>query len=157
MKARLWLMPVAAGLAGFGAGHFVGRNAGDAAAAPPQFSKGPLSAATSASSPAVTLDDLRRVVREELAARGASGPSGPEARVPEAATVPDAAQTAAATQASQALDVAIAKRTWTEADAQVLQDQFMRMAPEQRIEWLRQFAVAVNQGRLVPQTDRIPF
>ena len=38
-----------------------------------------------------------------------------------------------------------------------MRDVFDKLSPDQQAEILRQYAQAVNQGRLVPQTDRMPF
>jgi hypothetical protein len=102
---------------------------------------------------ALTAEDVRRVVREELAAQGggtvaaASTPTAP----------PSAAQAAAASTAQSVLQTAIARRSWTEADADEMRATFDQLTPDQQAEILRQYAVAVNQGRLVPQTERMPF
>lgn len=99
------------------------------------------------------------MVREELAARG----SGTDAPVPPGESPPAAPpevmarESAAASQAQSVLEVAIARRTWTEQDADSMREVFASLSGEQQAELLRQYAVAVNQGRLIPQTDRIPF
>lgn len=119
-------------------------------------------AGTGTSIPAgFSVEDLRRVVREELAAHGAS--STASARIAQnapaegAAESPSTEQMAAAVQAHAALDEAISRRQWTEADAQSLRERFHNLSDDQQVELLRKFSVAVNQGRLVPQTDGVPF
>jgi len=51
----------------------------------------------------------------------------------------------------------MAKRQWAEADADAMRAVFDQLSPDQQAEILRQYAQAVNQGRLVPQADRMPF
>jgi hypothetical protein len=110
-----------------------------------------------------SLEDVRQVVREELAGRelirdpvsaAAHASDEKEKRESVPATLE---QTAAAVEASAVLDSAIARRIWTDGDAERFSEQFERMPADQRMDLLRRFSVAVNQGRLVPQTDRMPF
>ena len=51
----------------------------------------------------------------------------------------------------------VLRLAWTEADAERFSEHFEQLPADQRMELLRKFSVAVNQGRLVPQTDRMPF
>ena len=55
------------------------------------------------------------------------------------------------------LEGAIARRAWTEQDADAMRAVFPDLNGDQQSEILRQYAVAVNQGRLVPQSERVPF
>ncbi len=71
--------------------------------------------------------------------------------------MPTAARVASQQRASQLIDGAISRRQWTDADVDSLQTLFHQLTTEQQAEVLRQYAVAVNEGRLVPQTDRLPF
>ena len=146
-----WLLPAATGVVGIAAGFLLGQGREIPAA------RGP--AAVEASTPvaALTAEDLRRVVREELAAR-APGPAPAAAGDPQPEVTPEvtARESAAASQAQGVLDAALARRTWTEQDADGMREVFASLSGEQQAEFLRQYAVAVNQGRLVPQTERVP-
>jgi hypothetical protein len=148
-----WLLPAATGIAGLAAGFLLG-----------QGREAPAiqgSAAIPPSTPmaALTAEDLRRVVREELAARSAPPVASPPAGEPPPVATPEtiARESAAALQAQSVLDGAIARRTWTEQDADGMREVFGSLSAEQQSEFLRQYAMAVNQGRLVPQTERVPF
>ena len=154
MQSRLqaWWVPAATGIAGLAAGLFLGgRGDGPAPAAIPDGA--PVTAIVTTAG-ALTAEDIRRVVREELAARSASEPV---AAVTARSEPPTAAQDAAGSQARSVLDTAIAKRQWAETDADAMRDVFDKLSPDQQAEIMRQYAQAVNQGRLVPQTDRMPF
>ena len=156
MSTPRWLTLLAAGFAGLAMGFFIGRNGGDALA-PVSPSAAPMSSSIPASAQAAfTLDDVRRVVREELDARS-SGAALTSAHPVGVQETNDPAQSAAASRASSTFESALARRSWTEADSEALRDDFANMAPEQRSEWLRQFSLAVNQGRLVPENERSPF
>lgn len=152
---RGWLISVITGLAGLGAGFWLGRAGGGAVAAPVSVAAavaGPHAPADPGTP--VTLEDFRRVVREELNARAPAVDARPH---PAAAAAPDAAQSVAAARASATFEAALARRAWTEADSEAVRDDLGGMSQEQRTEWLRQFSMAVNQGRLVPETERAPF
>ena len=144
-----WLLPAVTGVAGFTAGLLVGVQRADAPAA--VFTTG-----SSASQPGLTADDVRRVVREELAARGSVAADVKPAALPLPPPV-SAQQVAAASQAQSVLEGAIARRAWTEQDADAMRAVFPDLNGDQQSEILRQYAVAVNQGRLVPQSERVPF
>lgn len=148
-----WLLPAATGVAGLAAGFLLGQGR--------QPSVTPGMAAIEESTPvaALTSEDLRRVVREELAARSAGPASTAAAGEPPPVATPEiiARESAAASQAQSVLEGAIARRTWTEQDADGMREVFASMSAEQQSEFLRQYAVAVNQGRLMPQTERVPF
>jgi hypothetical protein len=152
-------MTAAAAMAGVVVGLLIGRDGGEAVAPVAGDAVVAVPAMPRDTVQAFTIEDVRRVVREELDARAAA--SGRAAGAAATATTqpagPDAAQSAAALRASSMLDAAVARRSWTEADSESLRDDFASMAPEQQSEFLRQFAVAVNQGRLVPETERSPF
>jgi len=156
---RTWLVPTVAGLAGLAVGFFLARAGGEAGAETASTSAD--SSALSApnlreTTSAFTLDDVRRVVREELDARGVASGAKSAVAASAAAPPPDSAQTAAS-RASSTLEAALARRSWTEQDSDSLRDDFVAMTSDQRAEWLRQFSVAVNQGRLVPESERSPF
>jgi len=158
MSLPRWMLPVAAGVAGLAIGIVVPR--GTEGVSPPVPRAEPGAPGSTAATPAATftLDDVRRVVREELLARDGDRAS-PAARpgVAEEAGAPAPAQAAAAVRAAATLDAAIVRHAWTEADSDALREDFNGMSAEQRAEWLRQYAVAVNQGRLVPESERGPL
>jgi hypothetical protein len=104
----------------------------------------------------ISVDELRRVVREELAAHDASRARAVDAPR-EDAEQPTPAQVVATAEAQAVLDAALARRTWTNGDAEALRERIDELTADQRMELLRKFSVAVNQGHLVPQTDQIPF
>jgi hypothetical protein len=162
IQGRWWLF-LGACLASLAAGWFLalrfGVEPGAGAAARTDAATGVAASATPRPAAALSVDDLRRVVREELAAAGgpaATGRSDPP-QVPAASPELTVAQVSAQQRASQLIDAAITRRQWTDDDVDALQGLFHQLNPDQQAEVLRQYAVAVNQGRLVPQTDRIPF
>jgi hypothetical protein len=104
------------------------------------------------------VDDLRRVVREELATLSPASAGGPARNESQPASeAPSEEQASAATQAGVILDAALSRRTWTEGDREALQPHFVLMAPAQRDQWLQRYAQAVNLGRLEPDSERPPF
>lgn len=155
-------MPAATGLAGLAAGLMInapGGSESDPGPAPAVvFSTEGSRSAPSVQVP-VTIDDLRRVVREELAAQRTSTPPRAADHDPLAESTASsvAEQDAAARQARAVLDAAISRRSWTAADRDALHAQFPAMSPAQRQEWLQQYAQAVNQDRLVPDLEQPPF
>jgi len=55
------------------------------------------------------------------------------------------------------LDGALSRREFTDADVDALHAEFRQLSVEQQAEIMQRYAVAVNQGRIVPQSDRLPF
>ncbi len=154
MRSRLqaWWVPAATGIAGLAAGLFLGGR--DESPALTTLRDRPADIAVVATQGALTTEDIRRVVREELAAQRPAVPDAPgDSRPPS----PTSKQAAAGSQARSVLETAIAKRQWAETDADAMRDVFDQLSPDQQAEILQQYAQAVNQGRLVPQTDRMPF
>jgi len=163
MASRQWLMPAATGLTGLVAGFLMGGHTGESPStgdASPHVVVYPRADSTSTQLPAsgpVTLDDLRRVVREELAALPAAGAVRGGHDVESAVAEPTPEQDFAADQARAVLGSALSRRSWTDADRDALAPQFAAMSPAQREEWLQQYVQAVNQGRLVPESELPPF
>lgn len=162
MSLRDWLLPAATGIAGLVAGLLIGGGETEQrSVASPSTAvfPGTRETATSAPPTSVTLEDLRRVVREELAAHlpEAQGQPAPQPRFENSTATSEAEQQAAATQARAMLDAALARRSWTEEDRHAILPHVMAMSPAQREEWLLQYVQAVNQGRLVPDSERPPF
>jgi len=161
MASRNWLMPAATGFAGLVAGFLIGDRAGEpqstgVAGSPVVVYPGTASTAAQPSASPVTLDELRRVVREELAALPASG--APRSGGSDAVEIaPSPEQNLAADQARAVLGSALSRRSWTDADREALAPQFAAMSSAQRTDWLQQYALAVNQGRLVPDSELPPF
>lgn len=153
-RARVWWVPAATGIAGLAAGLFLGGRDDGPVRVEERGSAPETTVGFPAGERGLTAEDIRRVVREELAARYASSQATNAPAVPEP---PTAAQSAAASQAQSVLETAIAKRNWGDTDAEALRAVFDQLSPDQQAEVLRQYAQAVNQGRLVPQTDRVPF
>jgi hypothetical protein len=144
-----WLLPAVTGVAGLTAGLLIGAHRADSPAA--VFMPGPAE-----SHSGLTAEDVRRVVREELAAKG-TGSAGSTPAAQPSLPPATAQQVAAASEAQSVLEGAIAKRSWTEQDADAMRDVFPNLSGDQQAEFLRQYSVAVNQGRLTPQTERVPF
>lgn len=46
---------------------------------------------------------------------------------------------------------------WTDRDADLLRAEMNRLSTKERTEILRRLSVAINQGRITPETERIPF
>ena len=166
MPLPKWLVPAATGLAGLVAGLLINHSAESDPAAPGRESAavfpGATAAPASATAPSVapvTLEDLRRVVREELAAMPQAGASqgGGDPALQDSSALSIAEQNTAATQARAVLDAALSRRSWTDDDREALHAQFPVMSAAQRDEWLQQYAQAVNQGRLIPDSERPPF
>jgi hypothetical protein len=106
----------------------------------------------------ISLDDVRRVVREELvAAKVRPAGAGQAVVETEEPQPPTPAQTAALGRASAVLDSALARRQFTDADVDALRAEFHQLSVEQQGEIMQRYAMAVNQGRIVPQSDRLPF
>lgn len=102
--------------------------------------------------------EVRRATREELSVfRESFRAAASEAPSDFATPGPDAAHAAAATRARAMLDDAIARRHWTDADADSLRDELADLPASQRAELVRVLSVAINQGRLLPESDRLPF
>ena len=162
MTPRAWLIPALAGILGLAVGVLIAGGLSPAAVvstasespAPPEA----VSPGSANPAAAFTLEDVRRVVREELDLR-ASAPANANARDDARAVkeAPTPIQISKALEARAVLDSAIAKRTWTEVDSEALREKFSALAPDQQAALLEAYAAAVNQGRLVPQTDRAPF
>lgn len=152
MSLRNWGYP-AAGIAGLALGLMMSSMMGgrDATMEAPVGSR---PTPTRGEPAALTVEDIRRVVREELAV-ARSGAS--QERHADAVAAPSTAQSAAATEARSVLEAAIARRSWDETDADAMREVFANLSGEQQAEFLRQYAMAVNQGRLVPNTERVPF
>jgi hypothetical protein len=162
MTARSVWLAAATGVAGVAVGWLLAPAAtvpsGPAAAGPVAQSASP-QADPVISPPAISLDDVRRVVREELAAddaRSAPAPHGPEPLAGDS-DPPSPAQTAALARAGLVLDGAASRRQFTDADVDALRAEFRQLSAEQQVEIMRRYAMAVNQGRIVPQSDRLPF
>ena len=162
-RPRGWLFLVACA-ASLAAGWFLALRFGVESGACPAAPLFPAAGPSAAGPAALTLDDLRRVVREEIAAAGQASGAGqappsqshPAADFP-APPEPTAAQVSAQQRASQLIENAITRRQWTDEDVDAMQGLFHQLTPDQQAAVLQQYAMAVNQGRLVPQTDRIPF
>jgi hypothetical protein len=157
MSPRDWMLPVTACLAGLGIGLVIprGTEATRPAVLPADTATRAPAASPASASASFTLDDIRHVVREEIMAHESeSGVAPPVAESARAAPPPPSAAEA---RAAATLDAAIARRVWTEADAEALRADFTELSAAQRAEWLRQYSVAVNQGRLVPETERGPL
>lgn len=159
---RSWWLPAVTGLAGLLAGWWLASRPEEPPASPvtsasTSHAQGSSREVSPAAPSAVSLEDLRRVVREELAAAGGHTPTpGPSTAAGEPG-LPTPAQNAALMRASQLLDSAMARRQWTDADVQAIRAEFHQLTVEQQVEVMRQYAMAVNQGRIVPQTDQVPF
>jgi hypothetical protein len=165
MTPLKWLIPTCTAAGGLAVGLFLGAAMrGDPGVVPGIAAPQARSASADhrevrgADPSALSLDDVRRVVREELIASKA-GRDGATIPSSESASphLPDAAAVAAGEEARRVLGAAIARRQWTREDAEALRARFHAMSGEEQDELLRQFSVAVNQGRLVVETDQVPF
>lgn len=157
MTPRNWIIPIATGAVCLAAGMFIARGPGEPAidgTTPPERRD----AVVSPQASAFTLEDVRRVVREELAAKAPNAPP-PAGAADRQAVVeqPTGEQVTAASQAQATLDAAISRRSWTAADAEALRRDFDAMSPDQQAELMRRFSLAINQGRLVPDGEYVPF
>jgi hypothetical protein len=159
MALRHWLIPIVTGAVCLAAGMFIARGSGGPAANGAEAGAAEARALIAApSSAAFTLADVRRVVREEVAAlqAPAARQAGAQAVAPDVEP-PTHQQVAAESQALATLDAAISRRAWTAADAAALRADFDAMSPDQQAELMRRFALAINQGRLVPDGEHLPF
>jgi hypothetical protein len=163
MTLRQWIVPLCTGIAGLAAGLLLGghlERADGAAVAAPAAPAGISASRERPAPPAdISLEAIRRVVREELDARAAAGGARetPTVAGPPEDSPPSREQAASAAQAHTLLDAAIARRQWTDDDARSLRAHFHELTSNQQSELLQRFTVAVNQGRLVPETDQVPF
>jgi len=164
VTARSWLVPLGTGLSGLVAGWILASGrytpASDSpltAVTQPQGSPVEVSPAV-AQSATISLDDVRRVVREELvAARVRPAVAGQADGNTDEPQPPTPAQTAALGRASAVIDSALSRRQFTDADVDALRAEFHQLSAEQQAEVMQRYVVAVNQGRIVPQSDRLPF
>jgi hypothetical protein len=182
MYRRTWLMPLGTGVTGLLLGLLIAQTSIQPSA--PQFeSDQQLNGVTSDAQTTVStnticptgavasITDVRLSIRQEFVAFASSlkstdGNVADGYRTKDAsqtssdsqlATPPSAAQFAAASRAHSIVDTAIAHQLWTERDAERFRIEFDSLTHEQGTEVLQKFAVAINRGQLVPQTDRIPF
>jgi hypothetical protein len=180
MYRRAWLLPMGAGITGLLVGMLIAQTAMRQPAPQPELG-GQMSAIGNAQTAApidtagavevVSLTDIRLSIRQELATYASSlkladGNDADKSRITDQsnsgndhqeAIQPNPAQLAAASRAHSIVDTAIAQRQWTERDADRFRSEFDSLTHEQSAEILQKFAVAINRGQLVPQTDRIPF
>jgi len=164
MTTPAWSIALATGVAGFAAGWLVAAPPGAPPAASSFVLSAPVPAPDLAREPhqaptprdGISLDDVRRVVREELAAAGTGGSAAAPASQ-EAADEPSPAQLEAMGRASTVLDGALARRLFTEADRDSMRAEFHQLSPRQQTEIMRRYSVAVNQGRIVPESEWLPF
>ena len=164
MKAPSWLVLLGTGLGGLVVGWILasGRYTSESDA-PLMATTQPLGTPVEvrpavSQSATISLDDVRRVVREELvAARGRPAVAGETVGDTGNPPPPTPAQTAALGRASAVLDSALSRRQFTDADVDALRAEFHQLSTEQQAEVMQRYALAVNQGRIVPQSDRLPF
>jgi hypothetical protein len=157
MTPRNWFIPIATGVVCLAAGMFIARGSGEPATHGTTLPER-RDAVASPQATGFTLEDVRRVVREELAARQDTAPGAAGAAQRQAAIEPPTGeQITAAAQANTILEAAIGRRSWTAADAEALRRDFDAMNPDQQAELMRRFSLAINQGRLVPDGEHIPF
>jgi hypothetical protein len=164
VTARSWLVPLGTGLGGLAAGWILASGRYPSASELPLTATTQLQGSPVEASPAVvrsatiSLEDVRRVVREELvAAKGRPAVAGQIAGDAVEPPPPTPAQTAALARADAVLDSALSRRQFTDADVDALRAEFHQLSTEQQAEVMQRYAVAVNQGRIVPQSDRLPF
>jgi hypothetical protein len=164
VNARSWLVPLGTGLGGLAAGWIL------AAGRYPPASDAPQTATTQpqgspievrpavVQSATISLEDVRRVVREELvAAKVRPAVAGQPAGDADEPQPPTPAQTAAMARAGMVIDSALSRRQFTDADVDALRAEFHQLSSAQQAEVMQRYAMAVNQGRIVPQSDRLPF
>ena len=164
MTARSWLVPLGTGLIGLAAGWILASGCDTPASGAPltavdEARGAPVEVSSAVSQSAtISIDDVRRVVREELvAAKGRPAVAGQADGDTGEPQPPTPAQTAALARASTLIDSAISRRQFTDADVDALRAEFHQLSVEQQTEVMQRYAVAVNQGRIVPQSDRLPF
>jgi hypothetical protein len=164
VTARSWLVPLGTGLGGLAAGWMLASGRYEPASGAPlivttQPQGSPVEVRPAVSQSAtISLDEVRRVVREELiAAKGRPAVAGQAAGDTDEPQPPTPAQTAALARASMVIDSALSRRQFTDADVDALSVEFRQLSTAQQAEVMQRYAVAVNQGRIVPQSDRLPF
>ena len=164
MKTSSWLVPLGTGLGGLAVGWILASGRYTSGSdAPLMTTTQPLGTpvevrpAVSQSS-TISLDDVRRVVREELvAAKGRPTVAGQATGDADEPQPPTPAQTAALARAGTLIDSAISRRQFNDADVDALRAEFHQLSTEQQAEVMQRYVMAVNQGRIVPQSDRLPF
>lgn len=60
-------------------------------------------------------------------------------------------------RASSVVQNAESYSQWTDRDADLLRAEMNQLSAKERTEILRRLSVAINQGRITPETERIPF
>jgi hypothetical protein len=101
--------------------------------------------------------EVRRITREELAASNASFRVDAEREPLVEPATAAAVQVADDTRARALVGDAIGRGRWTDEDADSLRERMAGLAADQRGEIVRLLSVAINQGGLVPESDRLPF
>src|SRR5688572_667984 len=133
MSMRSWWLPAVTGLAGLVAGWWLAPRSEAPPAIPvtsasATHAQGSSREVSPAATSGVSLEDLRRVVREELAAAGGrTATPGPATAAAGEPDLPTPAQNAALMRASQLLDSAVARRQWTDADVQAVRAEFHQL------------------------------
>lgn len=156
-RARAWLAGAAIAAAGFWLGTTRAATPAPAPAAAPIASapvravpvRSPVVGPPGASS--VTADQIRAIVRDELAEAGradAADAAGDRADAP-ASPVPDADQAAAVADAVATVDAAVAAGRWTDADVARLRAALPRLGRAELDRVLGPLFVAINDRRVV--------
>jgi hypothetical protein len=107
--------------------------------------------------------ELRRLLREELSRHASASASAPEPAVPPAsgsaaaASTPSPQTVVQVERAHAVLDSAIARLTWTNADASAFKNATASLPPAERMELLRKFATAVNEQGMRLETAGSPL
>lgn len=60
-------------------------------------------------------------------------------------------------RASSVVQNAESYSQWTDRDAELLRAEMNQLSAKERTEILRRLSVAINQGRITPETERLPF
>ncbi len=105
---------------------------------------------------ALAPDELRALLREELVRHDAVARAAARVDSPESAP-PSPASLAHAQRAQSLVEVAAARRRWTDDDARALRAELGTLSQDQRADLLRRFATAANEGGMKIETVGPPF
>ncbi len=127
----------------------------DAPWAPPSTTATPMASG-------LTIEDVRLVVRQEIAAAleadRAPPPAPADASRPDQAVAPGLGfdERAAADQVQAILDGAISRKRFTAADRDQWVEQLERLPPSERFEALRKLSMAINRDQLALEPGAFP-
>ncbi len=148
MQLHGWLVGLVLGGLGFVAGTWTRDGATtvvSSSSPPPPLTRvvAPPEARALPAPPSLTADEVRAILREELAQRDT-----PTSEAPRAPEPPTNEQVAAFDRANEIVDRALVVTTWTENDRARLREQWIHLTPAQLADLSRTVFPRINDGSL---------